>query len=103
MILGGCILDTPDAARKYQEVVDGPTSPYDFLKMSKVLHPDDRNPQNPSSLFPPKSIGRGARRSRPSINCRKLTRRPAIMANSSELRNFTLTCFRRTPFKAFAI
>lgn len=46
MIFGGYILDTPDAAKKYKELNSGEKSPYDFLKMSKVLHPDDWNPQN---------------------------------------------------------
>jgi ribose transport system substrate-binding protein len=46
MIFGGYILDTPEAAQKYKELSSGSTSPYDFLKMSKVLHPDDWNPQN---------------------------------------------------------
>jgi ribose transport system substrate-binding protein len=46
MVFGGYILDTAEAAKKYQELVDGPTSPYDFLKMSRVLNPDDWNPQN---------------------------------------------------------
>src|ERR1700733_75721 len=53
MIFGGYIIDTPEAAKKYQEVVDGPKSPYDFLKMSKVLHPDDWNPQNLLIPLPP--------------------------------------------------
>lgn len=46
MIFGGYILDTPEAAKKYKELNSGSASPYDFLKMSKVLHPDDWNPQN---------------------------------------------------------
>jgi len=46
MIFGGYILDTPAAAKKYKELNSGSASPYDFLKMSKVLHPDDWNPQN---------------------------------------------------------
>ena len=53
MIFGGYILDTPEAAQKYKTLVDGETSPYDFLKMSKVLHPDDWNPQNLLVPMPP--------------------------------------------------
>lgn len=53
MIFGGYILDTPEAAKKYQEVVDGPKTPYDFLKMSRVLNPDDWNPQNLLIPIPP--------------------------------------------------
>ncbi|MBN9023748.1 MAG: sugar ABC transporter substrate-binding protein [Rhizobiales bacterium] len=53
MIFGGYILDTPEAAQKYKVLVDGETSPYDFLKMSKVLHPDDWNPQNLLIPMPP--------------------------------------------------
>ena len=91
------------AASTSRWVVDGPTSPYDFLKMPKVLHPDDWNPQNLLIPLPPKSIGRGARPSPPTINSRKLTRRPAIKANLSESRNSTLSGFRPTLFKVFAI
>ena len=53
MTFGGYILDTAEAAKKYQEVVDGPKTPYDFLKMSKVLNPNDWNPQNLLIPLPP--------------------------------------------------
>jgi ribose transport system substrate-binding protein len=53
MTFGGYILDTPEAAKKYQEVVNGPKTPYDFLKMSKVLNPNDWNPQNLLIPLPP--------------------------------------------------
>jgi ribose transport system substrate-binding protein len=53
MIFGGYILDTPEAAKRYKELSTGPKSPYDFLKMSKVLHKDDWNPQNLLIPLPP--------------------------------------------------
>lgn len=53
MTFGGYILDTPEAAKKYQEVVDGPIAPYDILRMSRVLHPNDWNPQNLLIPLPP--------------------------------------------------
>jgi ribose transport system substrate-binding protein len=53
MTFGGYIMDTPAAAKKYQELVDGPVSPYDFLKMSRVLNPNDWNPQNLLIPLPP--------------------------------------------------
>ena len=56
MIFGGYIIDTPEAAKKYQVVVDGPKSPYEFLKMSKVLHPDDWNPEISSSRSPRRAL-----------------------------------------------
>ena len=46
MIFGGYILDTAAAAKKYEELSADSASTYDFLKMSKVLHPNDWNPQN---------------------------------------------------------
>jgi ribose transport system substrate-binding protein len=53
MIFGGYILDTPEAAKKYKELTTGPKSPYDFLKMSKVLNKDNWNPQNLLIPLPP--------------------------------------------------
>lgn len=53
MIFGGYILDTPEAAKKYKELTTGPKSPYDFLKMSKVLNKDSWNPQNLLIPLPP--------------------------------------------------
>lgn len=47
MYFGGFIIDTPDAAAAYQDLMysDKPL-PFNYEKMSKALHPDDWDPQN---------------------------------------------------------
>lgn len=46
MYFGGFVLDSPAAAREYQRLVYGAKQPYNWLRMSKVLHPNDWNPGN---------------------------------------------------------
>jgi ribose transport system substrate-binding protein len=47
MFFGAFCIDTPEAAAKYDELLyKADQSPYDWKKMSRVLHPDDWDPQN---------------------------------------------------------
>lgn len=46
MFLGGFVVDTPAAAKKYKEIAYGKKVPYNFRKMSRVLSPKDWDPQN---------------------------------------------------------
>lgn len=46
MFFGGFVVDTPASAGKYKQVMYGKTVPYDFKKMSRVLHPNDWDPQD---------------------------------------------------------
>lgn len=46
MFLGGFVVDTPEAAKKYKEIAYGKRVPYNFRKMSRVLSPDNWDPQN---------------------------------------------------------
>lgn len=47
MYFGGFIIDTPDAAQAYQDLMYGAAQlPFDYELMSRALHPDDWDPQN---------------------------------------------------------
>lgn len=46
MFLGGFVVDTPASAKKYKEIAYGKKVPYNFRKMSRVLSPEDWDPQN---------------------------------------------------------
>jgi ribose transport system substrate-binding protein len=46
MYIGGFVIDTPESATAYEEVMYGEQSPYDWKKMSRTLNPDDWDPQN---------------------------------------------------------
>jgi ribose transport system substrate-binding protein len=46
MFFGAFCIDTPAAAKKYSDLMYGEQSPYDWAKMSRVLHPNDWDAQN---------------------------------------------------------
>ena len=46
MFFGGFVVDTPASAAKYKEITFAGSLPYDFKKMSRVLHADDWDPQD---------------------------------------------------------
>jgi ribose transport system substrate-binding protein len=47
MFFGGFIVDTPEAAQAYQQLMYGSDAlPFDYELMSRALHPDDWDPQN---------------------------------------------------------
>jgi ribose transport system substrate-binding protein len=50
MGFGSCIVDTPKAAKLYRKIVFADKSPWDYRKMSRVLHPKDFDTQVP--VFP---------------------------------------------------
>jgi ribose transport system substrate-binding protein len=54
MIHWGCfVINSPAAAREYGKVMYGSTFPYDWKKMSHVLHPNDWDPGNLVVPFDP--------------------------------------------------
>ena len=66
MYFGGFIVDTPEAAQAYQDLMYSDKSlPFDYERMSRALHPNDWDPQNsmrpidPSTYWPrdPKPAG----------------------------------------------
>lgn len=47
---GSVVIDSPEASRKYKEIVFADKSPWDYRKMSRTLNPDSWDPQLP--VFP---------------------------------------------------
>ena len=50
------IIDTPESAQSYKETIGQGAEAIDYLKLSRVLHPDDWDPQWPIKHFEPEEF-----------------------------------------------
>lgn len=50
------MVDTPDAANAYKDVINQGAEAIDYLKLSRILHPDDWDPQWPIRHFEPETF-----------------------------------------------
>jgi ribose transport system substrate-binding protein len=92
---GSVIIDTQKAARLYNQIVFAKKSPWDYRRMSRVLHPNDFDMQMP--VFPrhPNVFWQTRTKEKP-----KGYRLPAAYANSAEftrIRKRYAQHFKRNP------